>query len=134
MKLRSMEELKDDEIGMVYLYDLQGRRYAPCYKRNGWLHTAEDAELDPEKCLGWVPYLPHGIADKIPTSSEARQARQQVGKWMAGISVALVVIAGLFGTLRSGYDWLQVLAYVWVQLIGVSGVMIGCMLWWREGE
>jgi len=134
MKLRSLDELKNDEIGLVYIYDLHGRRYVPCYKKNGWLHTAEGTELDPEKCLGWVPYMPQGLADKIPTSHEARQARQRVGKWMVGISVALVVIAGSFDTLSSGQDWLPMLAFAWVQLIGVSGVMAGCMFWWREGE
>lgn len=53
---------------------------------------------------------------------------------MVGISVALVVIAGLFDTLSRGQDWLPMLAFAWVQLIGVSGVMTGCMFWWREGE
>jgi hypothetical protein len=134
MKLRSMEELTDGVIGLVYVYDQHGRRYAPCFKNNTKLHTAADETLDPEKCLGWVPYLPQNISDKTPTSSEARQARQRVGKWMVGISVALVVIAGLFDTLSRGQDWLPMLAFAWVQLIGVSGVMTGCMFWWREGE
>lgn len=135
MKLRSMEELTDGVIGLVYVYDQHGRRYVPCFKNNTKLHTAADETLDPEKCLGWVPYMPQSISDKIPTSLEARQVRQRAGKWIVGISAVLSICAGLAVTLNSGYGWLQAIAFVWVQLIAISGVMIGvCFSGWRKND
>lgn len=133
MKLRSMEELKDDEIGLVYIYDLYGRRYAPCYKKNGWLHTAEGAELDSEKCLGWVPYMPQSISDKIPTSSEARQARQRVGKAIALISIATALIVGMVITVEAGYGLLGFGLITIGHALNLSVLIAGC--WWsREAD
>lgn len=79
--------------------------------------------------------MPQSIADKIPTSLEARQVRQRAGKWIVGISAVLSICAGLAVTLNSGYGWLQAIAFVWVQLIAISGVMIGvCFSGWRKND
>lgn len=132
MKLRSMDELRNDEIGLVYVYDQYGRRYAPCYKRNGYLLTVNDETLDPEKCLGWVPYMPQGIADKIPTSSESRRARQRVGEVIARLSIATALIMGMVITAEAGYGLLDFWLITLGHALNLSVLITGCWLVLRE--